>query len=109
MRKKYIYVEKKRNQILPNDIMNEVVNQLPTYDQSLLCGINKQIKCTKNVKILIDNIKYKKIAIDKNTFIICNDKLYSNILIANGKIMRKREFFEIKTPGIPLSVSCTLF
>lgn len=115
--KKYVWVEKKTNkitypQLLPNDMMNEILNQLKTYDQLLLCDISKNIKCHKNVKILVDNIKYKKIAIDKNTFIIKNKKLYTNILITDGKIIRKLAFYEIETPvvdgirSIPLAVAC---
>jgi hypothetical protein len=113
--KKYVWVEKKtdkRTQLLPNDMMNEILNQLKTYDQLLLCNINKYIKCDKNVKILVDNIKYKKVTIDKNTFIIKNEKLYTNILITDGKIIRKLAFYEIETPvvdgirSIPLAVAC---
>jgi hypothetical protein len=113
-KKKYVYVKKEtvKNespnniQLLPNDMMNEIINNLSTYDQLSLCQVSKHIKCSENVKILNLNINYKKIAMHLNTFIIKNDILYTNILITDSNITRKRNFFDIETPGIPLSVTC---
>ncbi len=97
-------LDKNLKQILPNDAMNEIISQLKTYDQSLVCHINKQIKCNNNVKILLNNINYKPIAIGLSKFIIHNNKLYTNTIINNNYISELKNFVTLETPGIPLKI-----
>lgn len=122
-KKQYIYVKKEKPsqlspvqpqlspvqpllpQLLPDDMLYEIFSHLSLYDQLLVCQLNKNIKCNKNVEILKHNIKLPKIAVDKSSYIIKDDKLYTNVLVKDDKIYKKN-FYEIDVPDKPIAVSC---
>lgn len=108
-KKQYIYVKKEippqKLQLLPNDMLYEIFSYLNVNDQLSLCNTNKTIKCNQNVEILKHNIKLPKIAVDKSSYIIKDDKLYTNVLVKDDKIYKKN-FYEIDVLGKPIAVSC---
>lgn len=105
---------------LPNDMIYEIMTHLKTHELSNLCNVDKNLnqycKTNKNLNILLDNIKYKKVACGySNTFIIKDSKLYGIGSNSHGQIgigVQSKGYGislkEVPIPGnhIPLSVSC---